>query len=306
MTRTSHFRLVCEATPVKAYWVDVSWHEDELYLASPTQRSPSWPWIAPKIGRIPLPDIDSPVPLKLSLDVAASYADDEAHSSSGYTSSPETPIEQRRLFSRSSTPPKNPFRSSSQTPELVLQNPYTNPGLDEPHSDGLVATPAGHVSYDTAHPMYMVMQRNTSLGNDNAYDELDYRGAALGSGRHATRVVLRCRQLSQWPDIVVPNSWTGSPSGVICSDVINGIHSMLYTPLTAAEREQLVDTEEKQQSVEKAFRERCSSLAGLSGDKRDAEGWRRVDLLGRRHHFVGLRSIPGERETWEMLFEEYS
>lgn len=38
---------------------------------------------APKIGRIPLPEIDSPVPVRLTLDVAASYVDDEASSSSG-------------------------------------------------------------------------------------------------------------------------------------------------------------------------------------------------------------------------------
>ena len=98
---------------------------------------------APKIGRIPLPEIDSPVPLKLSLDVAASYVDDEASSSSGHTPSPETPAKRRRipsLFSRSSTPtlvasppPKTPFGSSPQTPELVAPTPRwkTAPSLME-------------------------------------------------------------------------------------------------------------------------------------------------------------------------------
>lgn len=98
---------------------------------------------APKIGRIPLPEVDSPVPLRLSIDVTASYVDDEASSSSGHTPSPGTPAKRRRapsFLSRSSTPtvvasppPKTPFCPPPQSPELVAPTPRwkTAPSLME-------------------------------------------------------------------------------------------------------------------------------------------------------------------------------
>ncbi|EKM56020.1 uncharacterized protein PHACADRAFT_257036 [Phanerochaete carnosa HHB-10118-sp] len=103
---------------------------------------------APKIGRIPLPEVDSPAPVKLTLNVAASYVDDgSSSSSSGHTPSPGTPVKRRRipsLLSRSSTPtvvasspppkpPKTPSCTAPQAPELVAPTPRwkTAPSLME-------------------------------------------------------------------------------------------------------------------------------------------------------------------------------
>lgn len=138
------------------------------------------------------------------------------------------------------------------------------------------------------HPMFIRDHTNPRYPTKHSDQEMEKPAANVSF----TSMHIRISCLEHW--II----YSSNPGGLSCRDVFDAIHDTLKVPLTEEEQAKLIPpNSESLRDAQRACARRCKTSPGGISGRLIKDGILRVDLLGKRTIFMGLKQ-DHENRYW--------